>query len=154
MNPDWNMDTEARIDRELKALPDLEAPRTLAPRVMAAIALRESASWYRRPWQQWPYALRVASLSVLILAFGVFCFAAWQLTKAAGYTEAAAEVRDLFSGVGFIWRILNVLGEAVVLIVKQMGTGLILGILGALAMGYAMCLALGTVCVRLAWARD
>lgn len=154
MKPDWNVDAEARMDRALKALPDMEAPRTLAPRVMAAIAARQSASWYRRPWQEWSFALRVASLSVLVAAFGTFCFAAWQLTQAAGYTEAMAEVRGLFSGISFIWKILNVLGGVAVLIVKQLGTGLILGILAALALGYAMCLALGTVYVRLAWARN
>jgi hypothetical protein len=36
---------------------------------------------------------------------------------------------------------------------KQLGTGIIVAALVAVALGYAMCLGLGTVCVRLAFAR-
>jgi hypothetical protein len=39
------------------------------------------------------------------------------------------------------------------LAVKQIGTGFIVAALAALAIGYAMCLGLGTACVRLAFAR-
>jgi hypothetical protein len=39
------------------------------------------------------------------------------------------------------------------LAVKHFGTGFIVAALVALVLGYAMCLGLGTVCVRLAFAR-
>jgi hypothetical protein len=37
--------------------------------------------------------------------------------------------------------------------VQSLGTGFIAGCLAAAALGYAMCVGLGTVCVRLAFAR-
>ena len=47
----------------------------------------------------------------------------------------------------------SVLLGAVTLAVKQLGTAFIVAALVAVAAGYAMCLGLGTVCVRLALAR-
>ena len=58
MSQEYEKRLEAAIDRELKALQDLPAPRTLAPRIMAAIAARAPVPWYRQSWQMWPVPLR------------------------------------------------------------------------------------------------
>ena len=62
MNP---ADLERLIDGELKRLPAPRAPRTLLPRVMAAITHRRPAPWYARPWLAWPRAWQVASVAAL-----------------------------------------------------------------------------------------
>lgn len=66
-------DFERRIDRDLKALPAPVAPRTLLPRVMAAVAAVPRAPWYSRAWLTWPRAAQLAS--VLMLA--ALATAAW-----------------------------------------------------------------------------
>lgn len=65
-------DLERLIDRELRALPAPRAPRSLLPRVMAAVAARHVMPWYRRGWANWPPLWQVASLvAVVALSAGV-----------------------------------------------------------------------------------
>jgi hypothetical protein len=152
MNPDYERNLERQIDRALKALPELPAPNTLCARVMAAVAARQALPWYRQPWQNWSLTWRAVSMTFLLLSFGGFCVAAWQLTQAAGYTAAMAEVKQVFSGIGLIWHTVEVLLGALVLVCKQLGTAFMIGCLVAVGIGYAICVGLGTVCVRLALA--
>jgi hypothetical protein len=80
MHPD---DLERLIDRELHAVPAPRAPRTLLPRVMAAVARRRVRPWYERGWAEWPAVWQFASLVALVALFtGIG--AAWpQLADAA-----------------------------------------------------------------------
>jgi hypothetical protein len=57
---------EQLIDRELRDLPSPRAPRSLVPRVMAAVA-EARRPWYARAWRTWPVGVRAASV-VLCLA--------------------------------------------------------------------------------------
>jgi hypothetical protein len=59
-------DLERLIDRELDALPAPRAPRTLLPRVMAAIDARAFLPWHARGWFAWPLALRLLSAVVFV----------------------------------------------------------------------------------------
>jgi hypothetical protein len=61
------VDLERFVDRELKALPQPRAPRTLLPRVMAAVALSRSLPWYSRAWVTWPRFWQAASVVALAL---------------------------------------------------------------------------------------
>jgi hypothetical protein len=153
MNPEYERELELEIDGELKRLPELEAPAGLSRRVLLAIAERRTPRWFNQPWQNWPMVLRGAALAVLSLAFGALCVASWQLTKAAGVTVALEEVGGLFSGLATIWNVVTVLGGAVVIVVKHLGTGFIVGCATFAALGYALCLGLGTAYLRLAFAR-
>ena len=153
MNSEYERALELEIDRELKRLPELDAPATLAQRVMATIARRRALPWYHQPWQYWPLPLRVAAMAFLSITFGGVCIAAWQLTKAAGVSAALQEVGGLFSGLTTVWNIFNVLAGAIVLVAKHLGTGFIIACFAIAALGYALCLTLGTAWVRLASAR-
>lgn len=55
-------DRETPLHRELGALPLPRAPRTLLPRVMAAIA----RPFYTRPWLTWPALWQTASAIALV----------------------------------------------------------------------------------------
>jgi len=82
--------SDARLHAALRRLPDLQAPDTLIPGVLAAIRAREQAAaalartpWYRRPVTRWPAGLRIA--------LGLF---------AAGLLAALAFAPELFALTG------------------------------------------------------
>jgi hypothetical protein len=153
MNPDYDKQLEAAISRELKALPELVAPDALANRVMGAIGQRARVPWYCRSWQTWPVALQAAALVVLLALFGGLCFGGWQLSQTETASFALHRVEEWFSGLSMIQNTFNVLVNAAVLVVKKLGTGFIVTCLVAAGIGYAMCVGLGTVYFRLAFAK-
>jgi hypothetical protein len=153
MNSEYQKDLELEIDRELKQLSELEAPATLSRRVMLAIKERQALRWYSQPWQNWPKGLRIAALVLLSSLFGGLCVASWQLSRAAGMSATMQEIGGLFSGLTTLWNIINVLLGAIVLVAKHLGTGFIISCALIVGLGYALCLGLGTACVRLAFAR-
>jgi hypothetical protein len=153
MKPEYDEELEAVIDRELKDLPELPAPDALASRVMLAIEHRAKVAWYRQPWQMWPAALRLGSLVLLLALFGGLCLAGWRLAQGEAFIGATHEFGRWLSGVSALGNTLSVLLGAVVLAAKQLGTGLIIAALAAVAIGYLICLGLGTVCVRIAFAQ-
>ncbi len=153
MKPEYEKHLEAEINRALKGLPELPAPRTLAPRVMRAIEQRAQVPWYRQSWQMWPLALRAASLVLLLAVFGGICFAGWELRQTGIVVAAMHQVGGWLSGLSAIWNLVNVLLGAVVLVVKKLGVGFMVACVAAVALAYAMCFGLGTVYVRLALAR-
>ena len=153
MNPDYDKQLEAAISRELKALPELAAPGALANRVMAAIGQRARVSWYRRSWQTWPVALQAAALVVMLALFGGLCLGGWQLSQIGTATLALHRVGEWFSGLNVIGNTFSVLVNAAVLVAKKLGTGFIVACLVAAGTGYAMCIGLGTVYFRLAFAK-
>ena len=57
---------EGLVDRELRKLPAPRAPRTLLPRVMAAVDASARRPWYTRAWLTWPAAWQAASMIVLL----------------------------------------------------------------------------------------
>jgi hypothetical protein len=153
MNSDYDRQLEAAISRELKALPELAAPGVLANRVMAALDQRARVPWYRCSWQTWPVVLQTASLVVLLALFGGLCFGGWQLSQAEATTSALHRVGEWFSGISMMENTFNVLVNAAVLAAKKLGTGFIVACLVAAGIGYAMCVGLGTVYFRLAFAK-
>ena len=66
----------AFVHRELARLPSPRAPRTLLPRILAAVG-RDAppAQWYTRPWASWPPAWRGVAIAVLVGLLAVY----WQL---------------------------------------------------------------------------
>lgn len=152
MKPGYE-ELEARIDRMVKSLPELEAPATLHSRVMRAIERRAARPWYRLPWQAWRLEWRMASLALLLCAFGGLCFGGWELSRAAGVATASAKVGHVVSGFSLLWNVLAALGNAGCLVIKHFGTPVILASIVLIGFGYALCLGLGTLYFRLALAR-
>ena len=63
-------DLEQKVDRELRRLPAPRAPRTLLPRVLAAVEAWVNRPWYTRAWFTWPVGWQVASVALLALVVG------------------------------------------------------------------------------------
>ncbi len=135
MNADHDSQLEAQIDRELKSLPPLAAPATLAPRVMAAIASR------------------AAALVVLAAFFASLCLGAWRLPDTEGYLAAARHAAGWTSSLTTLWNGFNAVLGALAQAVQQLGRGFLIGCLAAVALAWAICLGLGTACLRLTFAR-
>ena len=153
MNPEFERKLEAEIDRALKSLPELPAPLTLAPRVRQMLEQRIRVPWHRRPWQSWPVTPRVASLAVLLAMFAGLCLGGWQLQRVHGYDLLGQEFAGFTAGLGRVWNVLDAIAGAFRLIVKGLSTPFLLACLGAFGFAWAACLGLGTLCVRLAFAR-
>jgi len=144
---------EAEIDRQLKALPELVAPRSLAPRVMAVLARRASLPWYRQSWPAWPMPVRVFALVVSLALFGVLCYAGWEFTQLPAFGAVSGKLASVVSGLSSIWKTVGVLVTAMLLAFKHLGNWFIFGCLAAVALAYGMCIGLGSVYFKLAFAR-
>lgn len=153
MNPPQENELAAQIDRELKSLPPLQAPASLAPRVLAAIAAQRRAPGTRAGWQSWPLAWRVASFAVLAALFAGLCFAGWQATQTEAVTTATAKVSGVFALFSLAGKVFNVLGEALMAVVRHVGTGYVIGALVLVGLAYAACAAAGSYYFRFAFAR-
>ncbi len=153
VNPEYEKHLEAEINRQLKTLPPLVAPATLVSRVLSAIESRVSLPWYRQSWPVWPVPLRAVSLLLLLGVFGALCFAGWRVSQAQSVLAGMHTVANWFSGANTLWSALNALGGAAIVVAKHLGTGFIIACFVAVALGYGLCVALGTFYVRLAFAR-
>ena len=59
------VDLEQLVHEELRRLSAPVAPRTLLPRVMAAVQAWATRPWYARAWLTWPIGLQVLSMAAL-----------------------------------------------------------------------------------------
>jgi hypothetical protein len=108
-------DLERLIDRELRALPPPRAPRTLLPRVMAAVEASKHQPWYSRAWLTWPIGWQVASIVLLVgtVAGGVSLLPALRSAATVlsfvegvdpGVVETARDVEVATTAVRVLWR--------------------------------------------------
>jgi hypothetical protein len=153
MIPDNQHDLESQVDRLLKGLPEVSAPRTLMPRVMARVRSHAALPWYRQSLRAWPMSLQIVTILVLVASFGGFFIATWELSRAAGYAAAKQEVAAMFSWVTVAGNILGVLISAIRLVVERLGTAFIIGCVAAAALAYSIFIGLGTVYLRLAFSQ-
>lgn len=153
MESDYEKQLALEIDRELKSLPELRAPASLAARVMAAVEHPVELPWYRRAWQSWPMPIQVGAMGILLAFLGALCYGAWELTYSAGFALALQKAGQWFSGVSAVWNAANAICGTLVIAVKQLGSGFMIAAVAAVALAWAACVGLGTVYVRLAFAR-
>jgi hypothetical protein len=154
MNSEYEKQLEAAIDRELKSLPELSAPRALASQVLAMLAARSALPWYRQPWQAWPLALRAGSLAVLLAALGGLYFAACIFTESAPVATAAQECNHWLAGLAALWRGLNTLPGVLGSVLNYAGPRFLGACVVAVALAYAACIAAATCYYRLGFARS
>jgi hypothetical protein len=153
MNQEYENRLEKLIDRELKNLPAMKAPAGLSARILAAVEKKVRVPWYRRAWQTWPIALQVISVVLLLTAIlGAYMGCAY-LIQGPAVTSFAASVKNSLSGLGAALNVLSALGNAVMLVVKSMGTTAVVTCVLLVVFGYTSCVGLGSVYLRLAMAR-
>ena len=145
---------EDRIHQELRSLPNLKAPRTLGPRVLAAIAARRAAPWFRRTWAEWPFGVRALFFAFGLIALGVVVSTGLAAPQIAGFFANAGEwfttqFTSLQPVVEFLDQAANEAGVTLEAIAPKLL--LLTLVIGALA--YGTCVALGTLGYRLVFNR-
>ncbi len=153
MNSEYEKRLEAKIDRELKGLPELVAPSELASRVMLAIGAPKPPPQRFQPWQSWPTPVRAAALVLLLAVFGGVCAIIWQLPELQQLKFAQQQFSHWFTPVDAIWQTLRVLGVTGLSTINQLGTTALLIWAFAAAAVYAFCLGLGTAVFKFATVR-
>ena len=106
---------ESRVGRELARLPRPRAPKSLAPRILAAISQRDREPWHRRPWRTWPPTSKLAT--------GVLCACISWLGIDAWHAIEFVDLPEVVVAAGALWRLvvqpasvyLAALGAAMVL---------------------------------------
>jgi hypothetical protein len=151
MNPDFDPNLEAQIDRRLKELPELAAPRGLIERTMKAVALTVAAR-PSRSWSSWPLGWRLAYVMTALCALGAL-FLGWR-AAATALAATTAPALSRWSGVAkCVWATLESLAAAASLVMHHFGYWLaVVGLLGAVA--YAACIGFGTLFFRYAFASN
>jgi len=89
-------DLERELHDALRRLPSPRAPRSLTPRVMAAVRARRETPWFARPMTTWPLALQALTIALAVVplaVLGVWVFGGGVLqngTAALGLPRPAA----------------------------------------------------------------
>src|SRR5689334_1458839 len=129
MSFEYEKKLEVAIDRELKSLPDVVAPATLVSRVMAAIELRKALPWFRRAWDTWPGSLQGLFVVLMAALVGGTCFGVWEGTHTATFGLAVHTVGGWFSELSALCTALNALAGAVVAMIKQVNSTILMAFL-------------------------
>ena len=145
--PPFNHRWEKRLHEELKQLPEIEAPASLVPNVMAAIRARQAALaavWYRRPATTWPMAMRVALAVSSLTLFGLLVFAGQMLPSVSESPQFAT----LGQQFGVFSSIFNALFNAISLVMRETVTPWLLVIIGAACASYVALFGIGSALWR------
>ena len=95
MRPQPEGELEQFIDRELRQLPDRQAPATLLPRVMAAWVERQRRPWWRQSFSHWPGAARIGFLVLTTALTALLAYFVLGLTNGVSPAALGAEARGL-----------------------------------------------------------
>ena len=92
----------AFVDRALEALPAPRAPRTLLPRVLAAVQRWTERPWYQRSWLTWPLAWQTASLAAVACLVLAAALVAPLVREALRDASASVAMTRLGQAVGVV----------------------------------------------------
>jgi hypothetical protein len=149
MTPDFDPNLEALIDRRLKELPDLAAPSGLVTRTMKALTGAAAAHPRRSAWPAWPAGWRAAFLILASVGLAAL-FLGWRNAAPAVASLALPWLARVAAFTGVIWNTLSTLTDAVALVLRHFGNGVVLAVLLLGAVAYAACVGFGTLLIRLA----
>ena len=147
MQNDPDRQLEDLIHRELRKLPDREAPASLLPRVMAFVHTREARPWWQQPWLTWPRLAQAVSGSVFVTCLAGLGLAATTFLP----SSLSLNFVQIPVGIGsFAWSVLSTLGNAFALVIRTIPTPYLLLGAAIVASSYFSCIGLATLCYRVA----
>jgi hypothetical protein len=153
MSENGNQEMERMLRRELRELPDLQAPETLFHRVMLAVHERAQLPWWRCSWQGWPPGFQALALVLLIGVAASVSYLASLTIQAADLSVLTTAFEPWLNPVRSGWEVLGTVVNAGFLVFKAGGQQVLL--LGAvLVFGfYFACVGLGSACARVAYGK-
>lgn len=151
MTPEQESKLEAALDRELKALPPLKAPGTLAPAVMAVLAARARLPWWQRAWWDWPVAAKAAFVILTLSVAGLVSGGTLFLEDNA--VDYSSNLVERVSVLGVVLDVVTPFFWVAHLVWEKMAQPFLLYALVCLGALYLTCVGVGTACYRYALKR-
>jgi hypothetical protein len=140
--------------RELRRLPPAKAPRSMIPRVWAAIEAAQQPVWWHRPWLAWPLAGKLASLPVFLALLAAVLYGGTFAMDWMRGVEFAQSFGAVLASVSAATEVFASLLNAAEILHRAVGIWIISGILILFFTMYLICLAAGTACYRLVLVRQ
>ena len=136
------------IHQTLRSLPNRPAPRSLESRVLAAIEARAALPWWKQSFAQWPVAARFvfvllsAGLVKLALMASVWAMGGFQTSEVANIFSIQ------FSWLGAIIGAVRGTGESFTILLRNIPSIWLYGIIAVVAACYATLFSLGATAYR------
>lgn len=147
------VELEALVRRELKQLPDLQAPETLFHRVMLQVYSGVRQPWWKRSWHGWPPAVQAITLvSLLGLATGASLLLR-QTLQEIPYEAMESVFQEWLGPLARTFELAGTLLNAVVLVMRSGGQQLLVFVSLSILAIYAAFIGLGTACARVVLSR-
>ena len=132
------------LDRELCHLPPFTAPRSLAPRVMAAVRAKAAAvavPWWLQSWVAWPMYARAALFVAALLIATIFF---------SGSVVLPDQMRTIENPMANLLGDFALIGNTVALLWQKIGQPLFLTRIAVCVAMFFVCVGLGTAMFRVA----
>jgi len=137
------------IHRELMKLPERAAPSTLMSRVLYRIEQRKRC-WWRQPWTSWPFLAKMISLPSIIFCVVAPVAGLSLLSEFPLVDWGARHAGDVLRRLTPAWDFGAALANAFLLSLASIDQLWILVSAAVAFLMYLTCLAVGTVCFRVA----
>jgi len=151
MESDSEKKLEELIHRELRNLPELQAPATLILRVRSALAAQARQPWWQRPLVTWPLGLRLAFTALLLGSLGAAGFYGAEISYGWGFV--VQKITQSFASFVPLWERLASLANAVLVLCRAFSSHFLIYAAVLLGVMYLACVGIGTLCFRVAFAK-
>jgi hypothetical protein len=144
---------DRRLHAALRNLPELEAPPSLVPGVLAAIRARELATnanvaWYRRPATTWSPVARIALGVAALALLGAILLGAQLLWPSLAAVSDTHELGATASKFASLLSAARALAEAGALVLRNAISPLVIAAIGAALLSYLALLGIGSALWR------
>lgn len=135
-------DLNELFDRELRQLPLLKAPGSLAPRIMVAVRARAAAAaapWWLQSWSEWPAFARAALFVAAFLIASIFF---------SGSVVLDDQMRTMQNPLSNLLGEFTAIGSTVALLWQKIGQPIFLTRIAVCVAMYFVCVGLGSAMFR------
>lgn len=146
MKPESDPKLEALLSAELKRLPLVKAPPTLAANVLEQIAARARRPWWQHSWWDWPVTAKAAFLLIALAIVSAISRGGVLLDQ--GLANYSQQVTEHLSPMASVWDTTQTLINALGLLWEKAAQPFLLYGLVGLGALYLVSLGLGTACFR------